>query len=336
MSSINYPERRSRVAILVCLLGLLTILAQVFLHLTTVNAGAQPPLTAQQPSIMPIADLSVKGHLAPSDSIEIAMAEGSRAEQVRVAEGQKVSAGQTLLRLDTYSERAAEVAAAELDEVEAQQRLDDLYRTADVALAEAGVALALADKEQKYARDYLVSLQNSKSQAQVDQAYANLLLRQRQLKLAKDDLQKAENKYANEDNIIWMFITKHAFKLRLVDLRKNVTSKERHLEDAQDKYDKLLEPVDPIDLAQAQARLELANARLDKARQDWEKLHGGPDPDELTAAQANLRLAQAQLQAARVALAATEIVAPASGEVVEVAVKPGEWIRTGSGSDQDR
>ena len=222
-----------------------------------------------------------------------------------------MSAGQTLLRLDTYPERAAEVAAAELEEVKAQQSLDELYRTADVALAEAGVALSLADKEQKYAEDYLVSLQNSKSQAQIDQAYANLLLRQRQLKQAKDDLQKAENKYANENNFIWLFITKHAFKLRLISLRKNVASKLRHLQDAQDKYDKLLEPVDPIDLAQAQARLELANARLDKARQDWEKLRGGPDPDELAAAQANLRLAQAQHQAASVALAATEIVAPA-------------------------
>ncbi len=52
-------------------------------------------------------------------------------------EGDQVEQGSVLLRLDSYERYASAVAAAELEYVIARQAVDELYRTAAVALAEA-------------------------------------------------------------------------------------------------------------------------------------------------------------------------------------------------------
>jgi multidrug efflux pump subunit AcrA (membrane-fusion protein) len=273
--------------------------------------------------------IRIQGRLVPGESVSLVPPAGARASEVFLQEGQRVSAGMVLLQLDSYPRGAAEVAASELEVVLAQQALDVLYRNAAVALAQAEVRVAEAGREQAFAADHFASLNKPHSQYEIDQAYANLLLAEKGLTRAQDDLAKAQKHFANKNHAIWFFMNVRQYKLLLTSLELQVADHTRRLEDALEKFEDLEDPIDPIDVDMAAAWLAEADANLAQAVRQREELANGPDPDSIEFAQARLKAAESDLAAAGAALRQAQLVAPISGLAVAVNVKPGEWMPAG-------
>src|SRR5512139_741056 len=143
-------------------------LVLVYLLLAGWVGGATPVLADEQP-----AHLLVKGRLEPRRYVELSVPAPARIEQVLIAEGDRLAAGDLLARLDGYEARSAEVTAAELELVLAQQALDELQRTADLRLAETTHALRQAEKDRAFAADHLASLQRAKPVLHIQAANAN-------------------------------------------------------------------------------------------------------------------------------------------------------------------
>ncbi len=274
--------------------------------------------------------LQVEGKLIPDQFVSLSLPEGSRVAEIHAREGQKVETGDLLLVLDGYEQRAAEVAAAELEMVLARQALDALYDANPVILAEIELSIAEAQKDLALARDHYKSISKPRSQAQIEQAYANLKLSENRFITAQKDLEKAQKRFKNKKSPIWRFINQRQFKQRLTLLEQEVADRERRYLDALEKYQDLLNPPDEIDLALARTHLDHIQARLNQLQRQRSDLLSGPDPDELETAQARLNLAEARLASAKTALQNAQITAPMAGVLVDMQAKPGEWLPGGT------
>lgn len=300
-------------------------------------AGCAPPVAqAQTPGVggtaashTPESTLEVEGRLAPRRTGEISAVQAARVEEVFAQEGDRVEAGQVLLQLDGAQAALAELDAAELDRILAPTAIEDLFRSAEVRLAETTLALRQAEWDQAMAEDRLASLTKPHDQQSIDQAHANLLLAQNQLENAREDLSKFQKKFDNKESLMSRYTNRRQFRLLLNSLEKNVAYRERRYWDAQERYDDLLAPPDPVDVSVAEAELASAQARVNKAKREQARLLNGPDPDELETAQARLQEAEARLAAAKSALEMTRLTAPISGVLVDLAIKPGEWALPG-------
>jgi multidrug efflux pump subunit AcrA (membrane-fusion protein) len=328
---------KQRSALLLALLVLFTCLwwgstaqhsAPVFAQVVpTAQVGPEQPATVS-PSAQD-APPALKGRIEPRSFVELGVLQPGRVEALLVKEGDHVDEGSALLRLDSYKRYASQVAAAELETVQARQAVDDLQRMSAVALAEATLTLKQAEKSQALAEDKLASLLRSKDAARIEQAKANLLLAEKRLADDRQDLFKAQRKYDKWRDIIWKFVNRRQFRLLLTIMEKGVAYSERRYLDAKKKYDDLLAPIDAIDLAEAKSELALADATLHRAEQERLKWLDGPDADQLEAANARLRAAEAGLAAAQTALQSTEILSPISGTIVDLNVKQGETATPG-------
>jgi HlyD family secretion protein len=308
--------------------AVLLLLLLAFLACGCANSAASAQTEVIAPPVQPDSTaLSIPGKLAPREYSELSLAQGRRAETILVKEGDPVSGGQALIRLDGYEAQAARVAEAEQQVVLAQQALDDLHRTAGSARASAELELRQAEDAQAFAQDHLAGLLRPKSKLQIEQTHANMLLAEKQLNMKRDDLRKAEQKFKNKDHIIWWFINKRQFKLRLTALRKQVAYYERRYIDAQEKYADIIAPPDEIDVAVSQAELAAADASLAQAQRQLDELADGPDPDLVEIASARLKAAEAQLAAEKRALDGYTLVAPMDGMTADLSVKSGEWIQ---------
>lgn len=274
-------------------------------------------------------NLELEGRLEPSHFAQLTVSLPARIDQVLVEEGDQIDAGTVVLRLDGYEALTAELAAAELAKLLAQQTLDDLYRLVETNLAEATLALKQAEKDRELAEDLLASLQKPHIPEDIDQAYANMLLAEERLAEVKEDYRKAEQKFANRKNPIWTFVSRRRFRLLLTQMEKSVAYYESRYWDAKEKYADLIAPPDAIDLSLAEASLVEAEARQRQAERAIEKWRDGPDPDALESAQAGLLAAESRLASVQTALRNAELIAPLSGEVIAVNAKTGEWAMPG-------
>lgn len=274
----------------------------------------------------PAASLTAKGQLVPRTTATLGFTNGGPIENILVQEGEHVEAGQTLVRLGDYRQHEADIAARELELLNARQALDDLNENAAHDLALAEKRLAEAKKVQDSASWKVKTVKRGTPQEYIDQAYANLLIREKQVQNAKKDLRKAEKVWKDKSNILWKFVKTHDYKLLLFNLERNVAIAEKKYSDALQKYNDYLKPVDEIDLAQAEADLVMANARVNQAESDRQTLLNGPDPDQVALAKARIHKAEAALNAARVAAAEAALITPISGQVAVVNYKEDEWI----------
>jgi multidrug efflux pump subunit AcrA (membrane-fusion protein) len=294
------------------------------------SARAQPPVGYKESGTREGSQaVQVEGRLEPRRFAELSLQQGRQVERVLVSEGEAVQAGQPLLLLDGAEQRQADVEAARLELLLARQRLDDLYRNANVALAQATLAVRRAEDARIAAADHLASLKRPKDPQRITQVRANLQLAEKQLIDAREDYRKARQRYDNKDSLIWYFISRTQFKKKFPLMEKGIAYRERRYWDAKEKLDDILAPIDPIDLAQAEARLASAEAILSQATKEQNKLSNGPDPDLVEQAQARLQLAQSSLSAALTTLEAETLRAPLTGEVLELSIHPSEWAASG-------
>ncbi len=193
------------------------------------------------------------------------------------------------MRLKGKSAQEAAVSAAEVAELSAQRKLDNLSKDHNVVRAAAQLRLADAVKaldkaqEKREAKDY-----KRASTAYLDQAKADLIL-------AEDEFEKAEDLWSyyqerDDDDITRAGILSMFSAARLA--RDKARWNLNYMESLPD----------DMEVAQAEGSLVVAKAELEEAQRQWDKVKNGPDPDDQKQLEGELQNATKQLEAARSAL----------------------------------
>lgn len=238
-------------------------------------------------------------------------------------------------------QRALAISNAKLELVNAQQALDDLYENADLVAAQALHDIAAADKALDQANKHFKNISTDPKEADVNAAWARVVMAKDRLEDAQKDFRKYENK--SEDNVTRAHFlnllaeaqqqydatvtrynnikgTANRYDLALAEA--DVSLAQAQLDNAQIQYEKLAEGPDPDQLALAQARLATAEANLAAAEAD-------PSQEELAAAQAQIEVAQAALRAIQSHMNKLILASPIDGIVLSRLVEPGEVVAPG-------
>ncbi len=241
---------------------------------------------------------------------------------VKVKAGDTVNAGDELASLDPNSLSQSAI-LSEVALANAQKALDDLYKQyGQLDLAQARQKVADGEQRLDNAQKALKALKTPASQAEIDQAKANLLLSQDKLEQTQQQIEIIQKKLSRPPSKYSFWESKKLYQNILEGLQRREISDRRNYEDALAKLNDLQKPPDPVDLANAEAELSLAQAQLQAARKQLSDLEAGPTQDDIRAAQAQVDAAQAQVDKRR-------ILAPISATVTLVNVKPGNQAAPG-------
>lgn len=261
-------------------------------------------------------EVSASGIVVPARQAQIAAAQGGNVEAVFVTAGQRVRAGDRLIRLAGSEKLAAAVEVAQTELLAAQQDLQTLQEGAGQTAAAALLRLATANKaldEASKIRGY--RQYRNGSDAMIQNAQADLIL-------ANDALERAQNGYNAVSGQDDSSISKAGALSAL-----SAAQKARDRAVANLNYLQALPNQIEVDVVEAQ--LQAAQAEADAAARDYETLKNGPDPDRLALAEQRVKTAGAQLTAAQAALSTVELTAPMDGTVANLNVDPGTWVTPG-------
>lgn len=293
----------------------------VVLFVTLLAAGCGGRSTAA-PTVEPVDAqlftplISATGIVVPAQWARLSMPSGGVIAEVAVVEGQRVVSGQVLVRLKGRESFAAAVAAAEVELLAAEKAMGDLVENAKLERALAEQAKAAADKALDDALKKRANKEYGRASRNViDEALANYYL-------AEDEVNKAED----------LFGKVFAFS----ESDPNRASALARLAAARQERDKKLAALNwylarpnAIEVAEADAAVEVARAQVADAERELERLKDGPDPKDLALAEARLQNTKQQLAAAKTALADLELKAPFAGTVSRVYVRANESIQPG-------
>jgi HlyD family secretion protein len=276
------------------------------LGLLLAACGAKTDSPAVSPPVSTRAGVIAEGHLVPTRGLYLISPVQGRVEEILVAEGDRVTEGQVLIRLADRQQAEAALASAQLQLSLAQQDYDTLVRTADLGRAQAWQASMDAAKLRSAAQLAWDRLDLTAVQNDIDDAQADVTTRQTELEDAQADLDKYA--YLPADNA-----TRKSYEDKLRTAQINYDTALQKLEDLTSRRDTL------------RSGLDLALAAEAEAMRTYDNTLDGPDSDKLVLAQAKLDAAQAQADAAQAALDNYELTAPFGGTVMHINVSVGEW-----------
>ena len=313
---------------------------------------------------------SASGEVVAAAEVAVGFDETGTLSELLVDLGDEVAVDQALAQLDTEAtpeEIAAEVAQAQLEVLEAQKARDDLYKNAerDAALAQIAVEDAEAaledllnsDTQQAQAwEDYVAAQaaveeaestyyisQSMASQANIDAAWAQVIL-------TENALERAQEKYEP-------FASKPDDNLTKANLQANLSAAQQNYDAAVRDYNAMTSTGSETDQATAAAELTtaqaqladaeraweraqegpsageiaLAEAELTLAQVEWDRLKDGPDPEDIAFAEAELANAQANLDLALDKQAIVTLLSPLAGTVIEISAQVGETLNANTG-----
>ncbi|WKZ49284.1 MAG: efflux RND transporter periplasmic adaptor subunit [Anaerolineales bacterium] len=248
-----------------------------------------------------------EGRLEPIHAVNLSFQAIGIVEEVNVKIGDSVKKGDALARLSNASVAEAQLAAANLELVGAQQALDALNRNGSANLAAAWTAYMNAQEVRAEAERDWEGLNVDDIEDRVEDAKAEVQDREEDLQDAKDEF----DKYKDLDK----------------DNSRRVTA-EDNLKTAQENYNEALRDLDEImrERDTVRAALDGALAAEAEAKYQYEVSADGVNADDLALATARLDNAQAQVSAAQENLSNFILYAPFDGVVAEVAVKVGDQV----------
>jgi len=279
--------------------GALTACANQQAAPTQDSAPSAPVLSADS--------VVAEGHIKPALAANLSFQARGLVEEVNVKIGDRVSKGDVLARLSNASQAEAQLAAANLELVQAQFELDTLVRTGDSNLAQAWTAYQNAQVARAEAQKEWNDVNPRDIADRVDDQQSVVNDRKDDL----DDAQDEFDKYKDLDK----------------DNSRRKTA-EDDLRSAQGDYDDVVAELEDIqrESDSARAALDTALAAESEAKYQWELSRDGANEDQLKLAEARLDNAKAQVVAAQSALDNYVLTAPFDGMVVDVAVSIGEQV----------
>lgn len=246
-----------------------------------------------------------EGRIVPRDYTNLYVAAPGKVDQVLVTEGEAVTQGTVLLRLGDRDAYQANLAGAQTDVTSAQQALDQLKRTANLAYNQALLDEADAQEAYNAALKTWDAFDQDQYEKDLDKAKSDVATALSELQ----DAQKEFAKYADREK----------------DNPDRIRTKDA-LDAAQTKYDNAVIRQTEIEnrFTQVKSNLEVARGRLEESARIRKQRENGPDADQLALAQSNLKAAQARLDAAQAALDHLDVFAPYDGVVARIDISAGE------------
>lgn len=325
------------------------LLPVLFLLLGSLILAACSTAAAQEidPTDIPaVTDFAVvaEGRLIPKESVQLSFVTSGQVAEIMVEEGDQVAEGDVIARLGNREsleaglagaelERLAsnlELTAAKLDLLNAQKTYDDLYENWPTMATQAQQNLTDARQGVHDTERNLNYKTSSATQADIDAAWAQVVLAEDVLENAKEDFEPYENK--PEDNLM-----RANFQTRLAEAQKAYDAAVR-------RYNGLKDPSNAFDISQAEDSYKIAQARLEQAQKDYDELVIGPDPDDVDLAEASIAAAEARIStaegrvsaaeaniaAAQAALNNLDLTAPFDGTVVNLDLILGQQVTPGA------
>jgi len=251
-----------------------------------------------------------EGRIEPIHYVDIAFNSNGTVSEVLVAEGEQVTEGQVIARLENSEARQAEVAQAEEAFLQAQQAFDSAEALALGKLADANEAVRIAQREmddfdipsdfwEMSTSEALTYTAANLEEARINFEPYRYLEVQLEKQLAKEN--------PNKDQVY----------------RSTAKIYKKRLDDAWAEYNRA------IKWTTLEANLESAKSELAQAQKEYDMLSGGSSAGEKALAEAQFDAARANLAAARAALADVELLAPFDGTVAGLKVKSGESVSPG-------
>lgn len=240
--------------------------------------------------------VSATGSIEPEAEVEMKFGTGGTVKEVLLRQGQTITAGTVLARLDTI-DLELQVRSAEIDLTQAQANLDQLYEpelAEKIAAAQAALESTQLD---------LADLQDGPDPDEVTKAEVAL----KQTEITLQEAQWAYDQVAYRGDVGAM---SQANELQDATLA---------YESAQADYNLAVKEATPAELASARSSLANAQSSLAELLQE-------PSAAEIAAQQANVDKAQLSLEEAQRNLEDTDLVAPTGGVVLQVNIEPGERV----------
>lgn len=296
-----------------------TFCVAILLSLLLAGCGAAKPATPAPENEGAKASgsiISATGMVVPARWAAMSSRSQGVVAEVLVAEGEQVSAGQVLVRLDGEAAAQAALSAAQLELINAQHALDNLKENAGTESARSQQAVANAMQAVEDAQKNVDKLGYHRA--------SDDLIKQTQdeIDLAKKAVSRAEDAFKLVKNRPDGDSLKAQVELALVQARLHLTNRTSLL-------NWYVGRPDDVDAARYRSALALAQADLARTQAEYERRKTGPDTKLLAQGEARLALAKAQVQAAEENLADLELRAPFAGVVCNLDVRVGEWVTPG-------
>jgi HlyD family secretion protein len=281
------------------------------------GAGPSPAGTALAGQTERSVVATASGVVAPSRTTQLAATANAGVRTLDAAVGDKVKAGQVLVRLSGSEKLAASLEAANLELLTARQAEKTLKDESSQKLAAARLRLANANKALDDAQKRRDSRRYQHgSQSQIEAAQAKVILANNEVKNAQESFSYLAAISGDDD------VNKAA---ALSDL----AAKRLNRDKAVAELNYLLALPSQIEVDQAEAALNSARSEHEAASREVESLKNGPDPDALALNAQRIKNAEAQAASARAALEDLTLKAPFDGTVSRVNVHAGEWVVVG-------
>jgi len=320
-----------------------------------IAAPAQQEDTKTEAEVAPAQEMTPRvladAKVVPVLRSDLAMAASALVQEVMVKEGDRVAAGDLLVKLDDAQQRVA-VAQAQANFARAQANLDRIKagaRAENIAVAQAAVEAAQANYEKLVnaaAPGNVASAQAAVSKAQAEYnrviqgpSEETIIAARANLESAKAQLDQARSAYNRIRDLSDAGMRPESLAMQQATIA---------YEAAQARYDDVMNGATTADIAsasasvrQAQVQLEtvqngmpsdmaVAEAAVNQAKAQLDELLAGARREDIAAAEADVAAATAALQQALIALRNTELRAPFAGVVATLNVAVGEQVSPGA------
>lgn len=280
------------------------------LSLAGCSVFTTPAEETAAPTVVVDESVIAQGNLVPTDYIMLSFGVAGQVSEVLVEEGDWMEEGQVLARIGDTETLEAQVMAANLSVLQAQQALDTLTENAGLITAQAQIDLVTAHQARVAAEQAWDLMDTDDFRQELDDARV-------EMDDAKGDLEDAQadlEEYADldEDNP-----SRKAAEDAVEEARQAYDEARWAYEERQNQYDL------------AEAQLTAAQEALAEAKNRAAATADGPDPDDLALANAQLDQAKSQLVAAEKTLTEAELKAPMAGKLVQLDLTVGEKTSPG-------
>jgi HlyD family secretion protein len=251
--------------------------------------------------------IDTSGSLEAQSAASLAWKTSGTVEKINVKVGDKVKAGDLLMRLQPSS-ASANILSAQADLVSANQALDDLLHS--------NLALAQAQQDLANALDAVDAAQEDVTKIDYRRASDDLITQtQDEIDLANKKISRAEDSFKLVKNRPEGDTLKAQAELNLINARTERDNKIAYL-------NWYMGTPDSIETAKYNAALAVAQAQQADAQREVDRLKDGPTAEDIASAQAKIDAAQATINA-------LYIIAPFDGEVLAIEQNPGDTVSTG-------
>lgn len=251
------------------------------------------------------------GTLTAASTVDVAFSKSGKLTEVDIKVGDNVKAGQVIAKQGNLESLDATIASDKLNILTAQQTLDNLYKNLETDRANAQAALITAEKnltEANYTRD-IYNTQRC-STASVTLYYGDLVTAQNNYDKVNKDFQNYTEFPENDAR-------------RIVAYEK-LYNAQVALNNALATYNYCTGKSDSWTTQDNTAKAAAAQAAYNVAKANVDALKDGPDPVQLAQAQAKLDSAKYQLAVDMQSLDDTTLVSPIDGVVTAVNFQVGE------------